>query len=67
MRHYLIILHLPQSLYTHPLTTLLLRRENLAAQIKHRQRARDLDSFADFENGKVPARDMSALYRIERT
>jgi len=33
---------------------LLLRGEDLAAQIEHRQRAWNLHSFADFENRKVP-------------
>lgn len=41
-----------------PLTALLLRREDLAAQIEHRQRAWNLYSFAHFENCKVPACDV---------
>ena len=54
----LAMLHPRRSTSMYSLTTLLLRREDLTAQVKHRQRARDLDSFADFENRKVPVRDM---------
>lgn len=43
------------ALTQRPLDTLVLSRENLAAQIEDRQWARNLHGFADFENGKVPA------------
>jgi hypothetical protein len=40
-------------------TLLLLRcREDLGAQIKHGQRARNLDSLADLDDRKIPARDL---------
>jgi hypothetical protein len=40
-------------------TLLLFRsREDLGAQVKHGQRARDLDGLADFDDRKVPDRDL---------
>jgi hypothetical protein len=42
------------ALTRRPLDTLVLPRENLAAQIKDRQWAWNLHSFADFEDRKVP-------------
>jgi len=54
MRPSLVVVQVqqPQSMYV--LNTLLLCREDLAAQIEHRQRAGDLYSFTDFEDGEVP-------------
>jgi hypothetical protein len=44
-------------------TLLLLRcREDLGAQIKHGQRARNLDSLADFDDRKVPERDFVSKF-----
>ena len=40
-------------------TLLLFRcREDLGAQVKHGQRARDLDGLADFDDREVPERDL---------
>ena len=44
-------------------TLLLLRcREDLGAQIKHGQRARDLDGLADLDDRKVPKRDLVSKF-----
>lgn len=57
----LAVTHLRQIFYVYHLTALLLRRENFAAQIEHRQRAWDLYSFTDFENRKVPVQNKLAF------
>ena len=54
----LAIPHPQESISAYLLTALLLRGEDLAAQIKHWQRAWDLYGFADFEDRKVPVQNM---------
>lgn len=54
---FLVVRHLQQSSYAYPLTALLFSREDLGAQIEHRERAWNLYGFADFEDGKVPVED----------
>jgi hypothetical protein len=48
-------------------TLLLLRcREYLGAQIKHGQRARNLDSLTDLDDRKIPVRNLVSEYPQER-
>lgn len=40
----------------------LLLVEKLAAKVEHWQRARDLNSLADLEDGKIPTQDLVSRY-----
>lgn len=54
MRPSLEELQVQQPKFMYTLNALLLRGEDLAAQIEHGQRAGDLYSLTDFEDGEVP-------------
>jgi hypothetical protein len=42
----------------------LLLVEKLAAKVEYWQRARDLNSLADLEDGKIPTRDFVSRYSL---